>query len=38
MDVSVELTDAGVEHVTEVLQAIYRYIHVMRSVEGCDMP
>lgn len=30
MDVSIDLTDAGVAHVEEVVQAVYAYLHVMR--------
>lgn len=35
MDVSIELTDAGVAHVEEVVRAVYAYLHVIRCVVLC---
>ena len=32
MDVSIDLTDAGVAHVEEVVAAVFAYLHVMRCV------
>lgn len=36
MDVVVELTDAGVEHVWDVIKAVYAYLHMMRQ-EGVQV-
>lgn len=30
MDVSIDLTDEGVEHVEEVVTAVYAYLDIMR--------
>lgn len=37
MDVSIELTDAGVEHVEEVVKAVYAYLHVIRCALAINM-